>query len=396
MTRCWRSRPTSTCGGCSASRSRAIARCRARSTTDRHASLHVYETAERGWYCFGALPARRHDLRPRRTAVRLRRPRRGLPAPARRAAPPLRTRGRVTTARLARLRLRAHRHPRRHDDREWRRGGRPNGSRRAGARAARRCAAGVSCGRIGVPVRSCQRSIARVTAGADSGARGYLEGPAGSPTHRRATERRCPRSASSRRRSRWDGRAIRGHAARASRAGPGRWRSVRSGASRRRPLCCRLIAGRLGAEHRLQTARANRTSRQIAIAPRARAGATMAEAVEDAASRGAAEDAQRAFDDLVAIVRCARRAARRPRRAPYCEERDGQSADNRSTAPGSARELVLAMRERNAPRRAEVERASLAAPDRRAAARGRPIAIRRARGCGRTGMAGGDRSCPPA
>ena len=28
MTRCWRSRPTSTCGGCSASRCRAIARCR--------------------------------------------------------------------------------------------------------------------------------------------------------------------------------------------------------------------------------------------------------------------------------------------------------------------------------------------------------------------------------
>ena len=54
MTRCWRSHRTSTCGGCSASRCRAIARCRARSTQDRHASLHVYETAERGWYCFGA------------------------------------------------------------------------------------------------------------------------------------------------------------------------------------------------------------------------------------------------------------------------------------------------------------------------------------------------------
>ncbi len=57
---------------------------------DRHASLHVYETAERGWYCFGALPARGHDLRPRRTPVRLHRPRRGLPQAARRTAPPVR------------------------------------------------------------------------------------------------------------------------------------------------------------------------------------------------------------------------------------------------------------------------------------------------------------------
>ena len=53
MTRCWRSRRTSTCGGCSASRSRATARCRCPFHEDRHASLHVYETAERGWYCFG-------------------------------------------------------------------------------------------------------------------------------------------------------------------------------------------------------------------------------------------------------------------------------------------------------------------------------------------------------
>src|SRR3954451_22857707 len=41
------------------------------------------------------LPARRHDLRPRRTAVRLRRPERRLPATTRRAAAPLRTRGGV-------------------------------------------------------------------------------------------------------------------------------------------------------------------------------------------------------------------------------------------------------------------------------------------------------------
>src|SRR5215211_6671341 len=43
------------------------------------------------------LPTRRHDLRPRRTPLWLRRPRRGLPAAARRAAPPLRARGRVMT-----------------------------------------------------------------------------------------------------------------------------------------------------------------------------------------------------------------------------------------------------------------------------------------------------------
>ena len=86
MTRCWRSRPTSTCGGCSASRCRAIARCRCPFHADRHASLHVYETAERGWYCFGrcrrggtiydlAAPLYGYD-----------RARRGLPPPARRAA----------------------------------------------------------------------------------------------------------------------------------------------------------------------------------------------------------------------------------------------------------------------------------------------------------------------
>ena len=64
---------------------------------DRHASLHVYETAERGWYCYGrcrrggtiydlAGPLYGYDAA-----------RRGLPAPARRAAPPVRTRGGVMT-----------------------------------------------------------------------------------------------------------------------------------------------------------------------------------------------------------------------------------------------------------------------------------------------------------
>ena len=57
---------------------------------DRHASLHVYETAERGWYCYGrcrrggtiydlAAPLYGYDAA-----------RRGLPAPARRAASPVR------------------------------------------------------------------------------------------------------------------------------------------------------------------------------------------------------------------------------------------------------------------------------------------------------------------
>jgi hypothetical protein len=47
------------------------------------------------------LPERRDDLRPRRPALPLRHTRRGLPAPTRRAAPPVRTRGRVMTDRRA-------------------------------------------------------------------------------------------------------------------------------------------------------------------------------------------------------------------------------------------------------------------------------------------------------
>ena len=43
----------STSSGCSASRCRGIARVRCPFHRDRHASLHVYKTAERGWYCFG-------------------------------------------------------------------------------------------------------------------------------------------------------------------------------------------------------------------------------------------------------------------------------------------------------------------------------------------------------
>ena len=53
MTRCWRSRPTSTCArllGVEVPRHRKV-RCPFH--PDRHASLHVYETAERGWYCYG-------------------------------------------------------------------------------------------------------------------------------------------------------------------------------------------------------------------------------------------------------------------------------------------------------------------------------------------------------
>ena len=53
MTGCCRSHRTSTCGDCSASRSPDTAKVPCPFHADRHASLHVYETAERGWYCFG-------------------------------------------------------------------------------------------------------------------------------------------------------------------------------------------------------------------------------------------------------------------------------------------------------------------------------------------------------
>ena len=97
MTRCWRSRRTSTCGGCSASRSRATARCRARSTTTgMQACMSTRPPSAAGT---ASARCRRggtiYDLAA--PLYGYTRPRRGLPPAARRAAPPLRTRGRVMT-----------------------------------------------------------------------------------------------------------------------------------------------------------------------------------------------------------------------------------------------------------------------------------------------------------
>ena len=97
MTRCWRSHRTSTCGDCSASRSRATARCPARSTrTGMQACMSTRRPSAAGT---ASARCRRggtiYDLAA--PLYGYTRPRRGLPAAARRAAPPLRTRGRVMT-----------------------------------------------------------------------------------------------------------------------------------------------------------------------------------------------------------------------------------------------------------------------------------------------------------
>ena len=91
--RCWRSLPTCMCGGCSASRFRAIARCPARFTRTGMQACMSTRPPSAWLVLLRRLPARRHDLRPRRTPLRLHGARRGLPQAARRAAPPLRTQG---------------------------------------------------------------------------------------------------------------------------------------------------------------------------------------------------------------------------------------------------------------------------------------------------------------
>ena len=117
MTRCWRSRPTSTCTGCSASRSRAIARCAARSIRiGMQACTSTRPPSAAGTASGAAGAAARSTTSPGRCTATRRAARTSCDYGPSCAGCSDSRRRHDRVAASARLRLRAQRHPARDDD----------------------------------------------------------------------------------------------------------------------------------------------------------------------------------------------------------------------------------------------------------------------------------------